>query len=455
MGCQNKNTKDFNRKRSNIISALKRKNLHLIKMVDQYKADSALTPVKEKHLDRLVKDASRCSNFSLYGNQVDRQEIKYFASVMCGNKCCFICNFARQKRIRRKYYRWFADNPSIFEIKKGEKVKYCTKSRYQEFYKEKGYQVTAGRPYDIMHLTLTVPHYAATGFNGNQYYFDEVIDRFHNMRNEVPAWNDLIFGGEYGIETTRSNAGLHIHIHGLLFVRQSSRNRNQVHRLILKEWNKRTVNQDNPRKSFTRETIDKIKKSNRSFTEDFVLSLNPQGTTMINVETIYSINQAGEKVRTTNFNSPEMLFAVMEAIKYHFEPLAFDKANHSFDFDLLSDIMPVIYKKQLYKKFGCLHGEKSLNIKDSDTLDEDFSDSVEILSMVDQETGEIRPEYQFFIMNPAYMFHVPEKDNHLVISNEGKKRLKNISALTVSGAVAQMGDMVKAGFHKHSQTIKN
>ena len=305
-----------------------------------------------------------------------------------------------------------------------------------------------------MHLTLTVPHYADSGFNSNQYYFDVIADRFHNLRNEAPGWNELVFGGEYGIETTKSKNGLHIHIHSLVFVKQVTQSRNRLHSLILKEWNKRTENTAASRATLDRNTIDLIKKSNRSFTDEFVQALNPKGTTMINLETIYSY-KAGVKVRTCNFNSQEMLYAVMEAIKYHFEPLAFDKDDKAFDFDLMTEIMPVIYKKQLYKKFGCLHGEKSLNLKEDDTLKEDFEDSRDILELVDQETGEIMPEFDFFVLNPAYMFHMPESDNKLVLSNEGKKKIKKIHAFTVSAAVSQLGQMVQATYHKQSLTTKN
>jgi len=424
-------------------------------MVDDYREAMKLQPAKDRHMERLQKDAGRCSNFSLYGQTIDTGDLTYFASVMCGNKCCFVCNFARQKRVRRKYFKWFADNPTVYLIGKGKARKHVTKTRYQDHYKARGYEIIREEAYDIMHLTLTVPHYADSGFNGDQYYYEAIAQRFHNMRNEASGWNDLVFGGEYGIETTRTDNGLHIHIHALLFVKQSYRNRNTLHRLILQEWNRRTENRASSRQSLDARAIQQIKKSNRDFSDDFVKSLNPRATTMINLETIYSYRE-GEKVRTYNFNSKEMLYAVMEAIKYHFEPLAFDKENKEFDFDLLSEIMPVIYKKQLYKKFGCLHGEKALNLKEDDTLQEDFADAKEILSMVDQDTGEIRPEYDFFVMNPAFMYHVPERENKLVLSKEGKRRMKKIPAFTVSSAISQMGQMVKATYNPHhSQTINN
>ncbi|MCX6250745.1 MAG: hypothetical protein NTX61_08335 [Bacteroidetes bacterium] len=437
----------FNRKRSNTISALKRKNLNLIKMVEAYKSSVELDQDKETHLTRLTKDASRCANFSLYGNDNATSDITYFASVMCGNKVCFVCNYARQKRVRRKYFRWFKDNKTLYEIGKGKSRRYCTRSRFATHFAPRGYQVISEQPYDIMHLTLTVPHYSGTGFNGERYYYEILAGIFHNMRNEAKGWNELVYGGEYGIETTQNENGLNIHIHSILFVKQCTQNRNRVHRLILKEWNRRTVNRDNPREAFTETAIDSILKSNRTINRNYVKDLNPKGTTMINLEMIYSYDQ-GIKVRTTDFNSQEMLRAVMEAIKYHFEPLAFDKENKTFDLDLMAEIMPVIYKKQLYKKFGCLHGEKSLNLKEDDTLREDFEESA---GLIDEETGELYPEYSFFVANPAFVYHDPKDNNKIYMSKEGKRRLKKINAFTVIAAVSQLGNMVKAQYHNKTK----
>jgi hypothetical protein len=444
--------KENNRKRSNTISALKRKNLNLIKLLDNYIETLTKETPEAFHLSRLRKDASRCANFSLYGTNSVDSDIKYFASVLCGNKTCFVCNFARQKRVRRKYFKWFAENPTVLEVKRGEARKIVTRTRLDSTFEEKGFKLVCEHKYDIMHLTLTVPHYA-NGFNGERYYFQLLADLFHDMRNEAPEWNELVYGGEYGIETTQTQSnGLHIHIHSLLFVRQATQNRNRLHKLILKEWNRRTVNRDNPRTAFDDVAINSIKRSNRLFDDDFVKGLDPQGTTMINLESIYSFKE-GEKVRTSEFNSKEMLYAIMEAIKYHFEPLAFDKENKTFDLDLMAEVAPRIYRKQLYKKFGCLHGEKSLNLKEDDTLREDFDDATD---MIDQETGEIKQEYDFFITSPAYIYHSPEKDNKLMLSKEGKKRLKKIEAFTVSEAVTRLGDMVKAQYnYKQSQTLKN
>lgn len=430
------------RKRSNIISSLKRKNLNLKSELTTYMKKAELSTEQKKHLNRLVKDTSRCANFSLYGHDTVEKQIKYFASVFCGNKTCFVCNYARQKRVRRKYFNWFKENQELILIRKNDQEKTVSKTRFAQFYSRKGWELVSNVTYDLMHLTLTVPHYLETGFLGEKYYFQKIADLYHFMRNEVPQWVEQVYGGEYGIETTKTPAnGLHIHIHSLLFVKRGMRNRNTLHRLILKEWNRLTVNPDSTRKHFSDDVKAAIIKSNRSFDESYVNSLDPRGTTMINLEMIYSMDK-GHKVRVTDFNSKEMLFAIMETIKYHFEPLAFDKDNKTFDLDLMAEIAPVIYRKQLYKKFGCLHGETALNLKDgADALKEDFSDASEL---IDEDTGEITSRFNYFVCNPAYVYHIPEHDNEIVLSKYGKDKLKTIEAHNTSHAIKQLGAMVQA-----------
>jgi len=405
------------------------------------------TQEQEKHLLKLEKDISRCANFSLYGIDQDN-DIKYFASVFCGSKVCFVCNYARQKRVRRKYFNWFGLNPQLFLIQnpKTKTKKVVSQNRVSSF-QAKGYEVASKVNYDLMHLTLTVPHYLTSGFQGEIYYYQKITDLFHNLRNECKAWGELVYGGEYGIETTRTAGnGLHIHIHSLLFVRSTQQNRNKLHQVILEEWNQRTINQFSTRETLDTKTKELIKKSNRLIDDEFCSRLNPKGTTMISLETIYSFNEKGEKIRETEFNSEAMLRAVMETIKYHFEPLAFDKEGKTFDLELMKELLPVIYRKQLYRKFGAIHGDKSLNIKEdaSETTEEDFLDSV------NQETGEIINPVNYFVCNPAFMFHNPSNDNQIICSNLAKSKLKKIDAITTRGAINQMSQMVQASLKHHS-----
>jgi len=98
-----------------------------------------------------------------------------------------------------------------------------------------------------------------------------------------------------------------------------------------------------------------------------------------------------------------MMKAIMETISYHFEPHAFNKEDKTIDIDLLADLLPHVYRKILYKKFGCLHGEKALNLSNDLELEEDFA---EVAAMkVDEETGEIHEEREFFLLNPCHVYH--------------------------------------------------
>ncbi len=431
-----------NRKRSNIISALKRKNLNLKKELQKHMDSEILTTEQESHLLNLEKDITRCANFSLYGQTPEG--IKYFGSCFCGSKVCFVCNYARQKRIRRKYFKWFALNRELVQCSKNDKTKIVSETLFQEKFKLSGWNFVTRLHFDLMHLTLTVPHYL-NGFRGEKYYFKTIADLFHNLRNENPDFGKYCYGGEYGIETTKTPAnGLHIHIHALLFVRSTSQNRNHLHKIILQGWNKLTVNPDSPRRELNYETRQKIKASNKLINDSFIDSLNPQGTTLINLETIYSLQQ-GQKVRVKEYNSPEMMKAVLETIKYHFAPLAFDKGNQTFDIELMKELLPVIYRKQLYKKFGCIHGEKSLNIREdgTDILIEDFQDGI------NPETGEIISEIEYFICNPAIIYHNPQKDNEIILSHQAKRQRRKISAINTTEAINQMANIVKKSFHKN------
>ncbi len=397
-------------------------------------------------MQRLRREVLRCANISLYRDEEHKGELTLIHSYLCDCKLCFICNQSRWKATRRKYLRWFASNETIVEVENpdNKSVKYVTRTQASSKYKS--WSLKAYSNYDIMHLTLTVPH-TVDGFDGEKYYFDK-LSRLYWLMRKNPEWNRLVFGGEYGIETTRSNNGLHIHIHSLLLVRREIQNRNKLHKLIFFLWNKATVDQNSTRESFDKETIAGILKGNRTFTEDFVATLNPKGGTNINLETIYAMDpNTGQKIRNIEFNSEQMIFGVLEAISYHFSLQCFDKENKTFDFNLMADIMPKIYRKALYKKFGCLHGETVLNLSagDPDSLVKEYEEEA---ANIDKETGEILLDSGYYIINPAHIFHHPEKEFRPIISNEGKKSMINVDAFTTSEAVNYMGKMIKQNRRK-------
>jgi len=441
---------DFNAKRSNIISSLKRKSLKIADQIKKYATDKKLEDKNFEHMDRLYKNLINCSTFSLYSLDKESEDITYYSSHTCDNKNCPICNYNRQKRIRRKYYKWFDTNKEIVRVAniKTHKEKVITLTQFESKYKNNNkYIHVANEQYDVMHLTLTVPHYKETGFNGNKYYYDEIAKLYWNMRRES-FWNDLVYGGEYGIETTNTDNGLNIHIHSLIFVKRFTQSRNILHKEILQYWNKHTVNSQNLRTSFTDNVKASIKKSNKLIDDEYISTLNPMGGTLLTLETIFSWNKdRTEKVRAKEFGSDEMLYAVMEAISYHFEPEAFDKESGEYDLDLLCEILPVIYRKMLYKKFGCLHGEKALNINFNTKLEEmtdDLKESSDIENKdsifdVDKETGEMKEVRRFFICNPAYIYHFGERDDlKICLSKKARDKIKYLTSQNVFSAIDYM-----------------
>lgn len=431
-----------NRKRSNVLSSLKRKNLKLSDQMHTYTKSAQLSQEQLFHMQRLSREVQRCANISLYRDENTENGLTLINSFMCDCKLCFICNQARQKATRRKYLRWFADNASIVEVKNpaNGRIKYVTRTQ-AEGKKYNNWPVVSEPAYDLMHLTLTVPHTAEHGWNDDHYFFDKIAKLYWLMRKDAD-WNRLVFGGEYGIEATKNANGLHIHIHSLLLVRRESRNRNQLHAIVLRLWNKLSVNKFATREELTDGVIQKILKSNSMILEEEARALHPKGATLINLEVIYTIDkETGKKVRSTEFGSREMMIAVMETISYHFEPQCFDKEDKTFDFPLMAEIMPRIYRKALYKKFGCLHGESSLNVSAGDP-DELLQEYEVESSMIDQDTGEIRQDAGFFVINPAHVYHHPDNDLKPVVSNTGKRQMIRINALSTREAIDYMSGMI-------------
>ncbi|MCK4661339.1 MAG: hypothetical protein KAT68_00625 [Bacteroidales bacterium] len=435
--------KKYNRVRSNVVSALRRKNLRLIKDVGNFIKNNDLPEEQVNHLRRLCRNIGFCAFFSLYSDDLVSGEKKYYSSYSCDNKNCNICNWLRQKRIRRKYTKWFKNNEKLVVLnnKKRNVRKIVTTTQYNDKYKNNNnYEFIKYCEYDVMSITLTVPHYKDIGFNGSKYYFNEIIGLFRDLykNKEFKEW---VYGGEYGIEATRTDKnGWNIHMHGLLLVKREIQNRNKLHKVILKIWNELSVNKESKRLFFSREAISKIKKSNKMIDENYINQLNPQGATMLTIETIYSLRK-GEKVRTNNIASDAMMKAVREAISYHFEPQCFDKDTKEFRLDELAEILPKVYRKVLYRKFGCFYGEKELNVNyKEERLLEDLKDATEIIA--DEDTGEILSEFEFFICDPARVFHNTEKELEIVLSKEAKRDILKLEAGSSAIALDIMSQLV-------------
>lgn len=407
---------------------------------------SDLSLVQIEHLDKLKYNLRVCSCPSLYSSGEITGKTNYVASIRCDDKCCFVCNFARQKMVRRKYMAWFKENKTVFLLSRADgKEKFATKSQLE---KHSDYKVIKETEYDLMHLTLSVPHYAVSGFRGKKFYYDEISALYHRLRNKNSYFRNNVIGGEYGIETTNPS-NLHIHIHSLLLVKRKAQSRNFLHYEVLKEWNRITENSDNPRQAIEQWQYKSVKAGNKLIDDNYIKGLRPKGSTIIGLETIYTINPAtGEKVRATEWNNGAMIKAVMETISYHFAPQTFDKEAGAFDIDLFAKIKPAIYKKQLYRKFGVLHGETALNIRVAGGEETGELDIMRAINMndcvVDTETGEILEEPKKFILtSPSAVFHDPNNDYKIHISAGGKRSAQILKAHTTTTAIAELKQIIK------------
>ena len=425
---------NHNTRRSFTITLLKRKNLDLDTEMKAFVLSADLQQDQITRIKKMSTNLVACAALSIYRENCETGNIALIHSNRCNSKLCFICNYSRQKAVRRKYMKWFKENRHIVEIadKATGKRSYTTQTRVNAEKHAKN-EIIGSLEYDLMHLTLTVPHTAENGFNGDHYYFTTIAEKFHRMRKELIEWNYFVLGGEYGIEIEKKANGNHIHIHSLLLVRQAIQSRNNLHKAVLMYWNRVTVNKYSERTAFNQAQIDSIRKGNKKLVQDDVLQLHPSGATMITLETIYSLDAKGHKVRSSEWGSKEMMKAVMEAISYHFEPHAFDKGTRKFDLPLLADISTKIHNVKLYAKFGALYGEKSLNVSDDTKIEEEYAEAAEL---VDQDTGEISLRDKFYLINPAYVHHIPEKDYEITFGREALRRGEVLKAETTGQAIA-------------------
>ena len=137
----------------------------------------------------------------------------------------------------------------------------------------------------------------------------------------------------------------------------------------------------------------------------------------------------------------------METISYHFDPFAFDKESQKFDLKLMAELAPVLYGKRLYDKFGCLYGEKSLNVTDDTNLAEEFDEVVS--EFIDQETGEIHSAAnKFWLANPLYVQHRYDNNFNIELTAETRRRAIQLEAQTTKQAVKKMADMMSEQFRK-------
>lgn len=371
-----------------------------------------------EYLTLLRRHLAGCSSFVLMKDQ-GGNDFEYITAHMCKDKLCAICNAERKRIVRNKYIVWFRQNPVLYRYLGKLYTRRTLPAGATDYYAVK---------YDLMHLTLTVPH-TVNGYKGRQIYYRQLIEDFNRMR-KMADWQNWIYGGEYGVEATSNDSGLHIHIHALCFVRQAKQNRNIVHRIVLGLWNHITIDCNNSRSEFSREVIFSIKKSNALLTDEDINALSPKGATLIGLENIYVKSDNGEKLYAADSDRARIK-AVLETVSYHFKPKMFELEDGSFDVATIAKVYAATRGMILYRKFGVLHKETCLNIKDT-TLLEELNEAKETEEAVSGNTYQ-SAACGYFFSHPFNMYvdgggiHI--KDTHMIAdveANTTKEALKQM-----------------------------
>ncbi|PHN05868.1 protein rep [Flavilitoribacter nigricans] len=385
-----------------------------------------------------------CCHHALFREHLNSDTKEFIGAHTCKHKLCAVCNAQRAKKVRRTWWNFFEEYPDLI------------------------------RQYDFMHLTLTVPHDATNSFRGQRWYADELMKEFNYMRKKA-FWKKMVYAGEFGVEVTKNQNGLHIHIHALLLVHKSLQNRNSLHRQILLAWNMQTAG-SGQRNEITAAEKASILKSNCLLTPEDVNCLSPDGATLIGLESLYLRSDQEKRGYRYDERSgywkryvrPEdgfdtFLGGIMECIKYHFQPMAMYE-DGTLDFELITEILPAIKGKPLYRKFGAFHagtknahpGAKTLNVNyKPDESGVELAEDLANLGheeVIDPESGEpvLREEYRYLVVSLAKVRVDPNDDLRIKIcKNVAPKYLDN--AYTAFDALVEMDMMARA----RQRAVKN
>lgn len=395
----------------------------------EYHGDT-LTSEQIEALLNLRHSLSSCCNTSLLREHKSNGATEYITSFMCGHKLCPVCNAQRSKNLRRKFRAFYEKNPEMM------------------------------KRYDHMHLTLTVPHHHESS-RYPRFYASQLMKDFNLMRKRS-FWKKQVYAGEFSVEVTRNESGLHIHIHALLLVKKGTQNRNILQRDILLAWNRITAGAGT-RQILNEEEQLAIRKGNALLTEKDVAQLDPSGATFIGLETLYISSKTPKKgyrycehsglwkKRVHPSDGEFFLNGILECLKYHFEPLALKK-DGSLDMDLVVEILPAIKGQPLYRKFGAFHSgtknahpdAKMLNIKSKPEEDEEeIKQTLEEIGQEIQnpETGvpAERTDYEYFTISMSRVFVNPEDQFRISITTPRRKKYLHRSiAPTALAAIKYM-----------------
>jgi hypothetical protein len=220
------------------------------------------------------------------------------------------------------------------------------------------------KKYTPIHLVLTVPHTNGK-YKGKRFYADLIVKYFNQMRKDK-EFKKYIYGGEYGIEVTKTEKnGLHIHIHSLLF-QDNKYTINEVREYIKKRWNELS---DSTIIHYSTLHVNRKDEKGRWIIEDIPEETYQEIDANGN-ETDVIVKQARKRKKRFYLDRnadwfkdlPEdeqiMYYSsgILEAIKYHFKDASYKLDNGQYDIDLILEILVNTHNLRIYSKFGNFYG---------------------------------------------------------------------------------------------------
>ena len=386
-----------------------------------------------------------CCNKALFREHLTTGAHTFIAAHTCKHKLCSVCNAQRAKKVRKTWRNFFESNPDLLEN------------------------------YDFMHLTLTVPHEGGE-FGGKRWYADELMKEFNWMRKKA-FWKKRVYAGEFGVEVTKNDNGLHIHIHSMLLVYKGKQNRNELHRAIYMAWNKQTAG-DADFEPLTDDAREAARKGNSCLSDRDLDQINANGSVLMGLESLYVTSKearpgflhcqrTGKHKRyvTGRDDFETFMGGVMECIKYHFQPMAIQD-DDSLDFDLIVQLLPAIKGRPLYRKFGAFHGGSKNAHPAASTLNVNYTpdDNEEAAkelaengseTILDPSTGEPqeREEYTYFVTKLKHA-HVDKEAGSIHFSKNIRRDY--IMAENAFDALAEMQLMAVAdSMARRNQRVEN
>lgn len=313
------------------------------------------------------------------------KETRFFTDEETGE--CFVDEY---RELGRMYYALKKASPGIYDIfqKRTPGTKYSvydsqlacayyTKHRLDEVWNWRKSQIlrtmwrsflqatNIHEEYQPLHLTLTVPHKGGV-WQGKRFYMRELINAFNIMR-KYPQWNNYVYGGEYGGETTRKSEdnGMHCHLHALVFIRKQY-SVNEVRQWIGKKWNELTGS-----KIFWLETLYINRKDEKG---NWINDLDENGNVQVNRKTgkplrkKFYLDDREPWFQWETRQNPEARLnlytkGVLECIKYHFKTDCFKTTTGDWDIDLIKEVLNNSKGLRMYSKFGAFYKEERLNFK--------------------------------------------------------------------------------------------